>query len=47
MPAKTDRTRFDLKYATSPATAMPRVVGISISVDAVNIPLIISIVRDV
>ncbi len=43
----TDSTRFDLKYATIPANAIPTKVGSIIELSAVIIPLMIKIVRDV
>lgn len=47
MALSTDSTRFDLKYATIPASDIPTKVGINISDVEVNIPLTINILNDV
>lgn len=47
MAVSTDNTKFDLKYATIPANAIPTKVGINISWVEVNIPLTINMLNDV
>ena len=47
MPNNTDNTKLPFAQETTPATNMPIRVGMNISLEDVNNPLIINILKDV